>query len=197
MNGLSGIVLAAGLSSRIGAFKPLLEIGGISMVQRVVRLMRTAGADPVIVVTGPRREELQAHLSGSGAILVHNPDFASTQQLKSLQLALTRLPSGCGRILVSPVDIPLVKTETVERLLTVEGDFVRPHFGGRAGHPVAISAQLIPYVLGYTGADGLQGAIRTGGFQVLDIPVDDPGILMDNDTPEDFQKTLAYERVQL
>lgn len=192
-----GIVLAAGLSSRMGAFKPLLELDGISMVRRVVQSMREAGAGPVIVVTGHQRENLEGHLAGSGAIFVHNPDFASTQQLDSLKLALARVRPGCGRVLISPADIPLVQRETVKHLLDAEGDFVRPRFGRRAGHPVVISAKLIPCVLEYTGADGLRGVVRAGGFQVLDVPVEDPGILMDNDTPEDFQKSLAYERVQL
>lgn len=197
MSKTAGIILAAGLSSRMGAFKPLLELDGVSMVRRVVRLMGEAGAEPVIVVTGHRREELEQHLAGSGMIFVHNPDFAATQQLDSLKLALSQVRPDCGRVLVSPADIPLVQRETVKRLLAVEGDFVRPRFGRRAGHPVMMSAKLIPYVLKYTGADGLRGAVRAGGFQVLDVPVDDPAILMDNDTPEDFRRSLAYEGVQL
>ena len=59
MEKLAGIILAAGLSSRMGAFKPLLEIDGVSMVRRVVQLMQVAGAHPVVVVTGHRRRELE------------------------------------------------------------------------------------------------------------------------------------------
>ena len=56
---------------------------------------------------------------------------------------------------------------------------------------------MIPYVLCYTGPDGLRGAVCTGSFQVRDVPVEDQGILMDNDTPADFQRTLAYGRSRL
>ena len=75
MSKLAGIVLAAGLSSRMGAFKPLLEVGGVSMVRRVVRLMRGAGADPILVVTGHRRRELEAHLRDGDVELIHNLDY--------------------------------------------------------------------------------------------------------------------------
>ena len=197
MKGLAGIVLAAGLSSRMRAFKPLLEGEGKSMVCRVVELMQSTGADPVVVVTGHRREELEGHLAGSRVKFVHNPDASSTQQLESLKLALAQLPPECGRVLVSPADIPLVQRKTVERLLAEEGDFIRPYWGGRTGHPVVLSARMIPYVLCYTGPDGLRGAVCTGSFQVRDVPVEDQGILMDNDTPADFQRTLAYGRSRL
>ena len=191
MEKLAGIILAAGLSSRMGAFKPLLEIDGKSMARRVAELMQNAGADPVIVVTGHRHEELKAHLAGCGVRFVHNPDYASTQQLESLQLALAALPKDCGRVLVTPADIPLVRPDTVERLLAVEGDFIRPRFGERTGHPVVLAAGLVPDLLRYDGPGGLKGAVARSSCVVRDIDVDDPGVLMDNDTPEDFQRTLA------
>jgi len=144
MEKLAGIILAAGLSSRMGAFKPLLEIEGVSMVRRVVQLMRGTGADPVVVVTGHRRRELEERLQGTDVELIHNPNYASTQQLDSLRLALAPLEGQCDRLLISPADIPLVKPETVEALLRTPGEFVRPVCRGRGGHPVLVSAALIP-----------------------------------------------------
>lgn len=191
MGKLAGVILAAGLSSRMGEFKPLLEIGGKSMARRVAELMRSAGAGPVIVVTGHRREELEAHLAGCGARFVFNPGYASTQQLESLRLALRELPGDCERVLVSPADVPLVRADTVARLLEREGDFIRPRWGGRTGHPVVLAGSLIPALLGYDGPGGLKGAIQRSGCAVRDVWVDDPWVLMDNDTPADFQRTLA------
>lgn len=191
MGKLAGVILAAGLSSRMGKFKPLLEIGGKSMARRVAELMRGTGASPVIVITGHRREELEAHLAGDGVRFVHNPDYASTQQLESLQLTLKELPGDCERVLVSPADIPLVRQDTVAHLLASEGDFIRPRCSGRTGHPVVLAAGLIPGLLGYDGPSGLKGAIQRSGCAVRDVVVDDPGVLMDNDTPADFRRTLA------
>lgn len=194
MEKLAGVILAAGLSSRMGTFKPLLEIGGVSMVRRVVQLMGNAGAEPVVVVTGHRSRELEEHLRGTGVELIHNPDYASTQQFDSFRLALACLEGRCRRILVSPADIPLVKPETVEALLETPGDFVRPVCRGRGGHPVLFSAALIPALLDYSGPDGLRGAIRQSGCAVRNVTVEDGGVLMDNDTPEDFKKTLEWSR---
>ena len=191
MGKLTGVILAAGLSSRMGTFKPLMEIGGKSMVCRVAELMQSAGAAPVIVVTGHRHEELEAHLAGRGVRFIHNLDYASTQQLESLQLALAALPKDCEQVLVTPADIPLVRPNTVERLLAAEGDFIRPRCGERTGHPVVLSAGLIPFLLRYDGPGGLKGAVNQSGCAVRDVDVDDPGVLMDNDTPADFQRTLA------
>lgn len=191
MTKLAGVILAAGLSSRMGVFKPLLEIGGKSMARRVVELMQGAGADPVIVVTGHRHEDLEVHLTECGVRFVHNPDYASTQQLESLKLGLSALPEDCEQVLVTPADIPLVRPDTVEHLLAAEGDFIRPRCGERTGHPVVLSAGLIPYLLRYDGPGGLKGAVDQSGCVVRDIAVDDPGVLMDNDTPEDFQRTLT------
>ena len=190
MEKLAGIILAAGLSSRMGDFKPLLEIGGQSMIRRVAALLQNAGADPVIVVTGHRHEDLTAHLAGCGVCFVHNPNYASTQQLDSLRLALMALPKDCERVLVTPADIPLVKPDTVKSLLSAEGDFIRPRRGERTGHPVLLSAKLIPWLLRYNGPGGLKGAIAHSGCAVRDISVEDPGVLMDNDTPNDFRQTL-------
>lgn len=194
MEKLAGVILAAGLSSRMGAFKPLLEIDGVSMVRRVVQLMRGAGANPVVVVAGHRRWKLEEHLRDAGVELIHNPDYASTQQFDSLRLALARLEERCDRLLVSPADIPLVKPETVAALLHTPGEFVRPVFRGRGGHPVLLSAALIPALLCYDGPDGLRGAIRRSGCAVRNVEVEDGGVLMDNDTPEDFARTVKWRR---
>lgn len=194
MEKLAGIILAAGLSSRMGAFKPLLEIEGVSMVRRIVQLMQGAGAGPVVVVTGHRRRELEEHLQGAGVELVHNPDYASTQQFDSLRLALARLEGRCGRLLISPADIPFVKPETVEALLGAPGEFVRPVYRGRGGHPVLLSGNLIPALLRYDGPDGLRGAIRKSGYAVRNVEVEDGGVLMDNDTPEDFARTVKWRK---
>lgn len=191
MNKLVGVILAAGLSSRMGRFKPMLEIGGKSMVRRVVELMQNAGADPVIVVTGHRHEELETHLSRCGVQFVYNPDYASTQQIESLQLALTELPRDCTRVLISPADIPLVRQDTVRRLLAAEGEFIRPNLNGKSGHPVILGKGLIPFVRKYDGPGGLNGAVKQSGIAIRDVSVNDANVLIDNDTLEDYWRTLA------
>ncbi len=188
----AGIILAAGRSSRMGVFKPLLELDGISMIRRVAGMMARAGCSPVVVVTGRDAALLEAHLAGEPVTFVHNPDYATTQQLDSLRLGLAALEGRRGQALVCPADIPLVSDRTVERVLGAEALFARPVFGGRAGHPAALSLALTPYLLAYDGPQGLRGAMEQGRVAMADLPVEDAGAVMDNDTPEDLRRSARW-----
>lgn len=185
--------MAAGRSSRMGAFKPLLPMGNESFVCRLVRLMRSAGAEQIIVVTGYRAECLREELARENVCFVHNESFAETKMFDSLLLGLSALESDVDRILMSPVDIPLVRPETVRRLLAVEDDFVRPCDHGVTGHPLVLSRRMVERIREYDGAGGLRALLFQPGISVTDVPVDDPGTTMDADTAEDYQKLLAYE----
>lgn len=192
MEQLAGVILAAGLSSRMGDYKPLLEVNGQSMIRRVVAMMQRAGADPVLVVTGHRREELERHLQGTGVHCLYNPDYAVTQQLDSLKLALRELRGRYTRVLISPTDVPLVEDATVQEILAQAGDFVRPVWRGEVGHPVALSADWIPFLLAYEGPGGLRGAVERSGCVLVDLPVEDRATVLDNDTPQDLRHLLEW-----
>ena len=109
MTQLAGLILAAGVSSRMGAFKPMLPVDGQTMIRRVADMMRRAGADPILVVTGYRGEALERHLEGLNIRFIRNERYYSTQMLDSLVLGLERLGGETRRGLVSPADIPLVE----------------------------------------------------------------------------------------
>lgn len=191
---LAGVVLAAGLSSRMGAYKPLMQVDGESMSRRVVSMMHAAGAEPVLVVTGYRRDALEDHLRGMGVRFVYNSDYAVTQQLESLRLALARLEGKCRRVLICPADVPLVGADTVQALLALPGDFVRPVWHGEVGHPVVLDAGLIPYLMAYDGPGGLRGAVERSGCRLRELQVEDRGTVLDNDTPQDVERLLRWKK---
>lgn len=88
MSTTGALILAAGLSSRMGRFKPLLPIGKSTFIDHIIQTMRTAGVGPVVIVTGWHAHELEEHFAGRTDItLVHNPDFAHTQMFHSIQRA--------------------------------------------------------------------------------------------------------------
>lgn len=192
---LAGLILVAGVSSRMGAFKPMLLVDGQTMIRRVADMMCRAGADPIVVVTGYQGETLERHLEGLGLCFVRNERYYSTQMLDSLVLGLARL-EGSRRVLVSPADIPLVEPETVEALLAAEGEVVRPLFQGRPGHPVVLSRSVFPALRAYSGEDGLRGAIENLGISVTDVPVEDRGTALDGDTRDEYIALLKYRRQQ-
>lgn len=187
---LGGIILAAGRSSRMGDFKPLMPVGGKSMLRRVLDMLRYAGAEPVCVVTGRQSGDIIRHLEGEGVLFAHNARFAETQMLDSLCLGLRELEGKCERVMICPVDVPAASAETAARLLQYPGDFVRPVMNGRAGHPVVLDASHISSILAYTGEGGLGGAVRALGLEVTDVPVSDEGAFIDADTPEDYRRIL-------
>ena len=186
-----GVIVAAGLSSRMGSFKPTLPIGQTTFIRRIICVMQRAGLDGIIVVGGARADELSAHLSGERVKLLINPDYATTEMLTSFQIAL-RFAAGAGAdaVVFTPVDIVLPGEEIYRALLNADtdADCVRPSYQGRSGHPVLIRKRVFERILSYTGEGGLKGALRGADVRHAWVNVDDPGIFMDADTPEEYEK---------
>ena len=191
---IGAVVAAAGLSSRMGKFKPLLPFDGATVIGRCIANLRAAGAEEIVVVTGYRGEELAEALRGSGVRCVQNPDYASTQMFDSLCLGLRELPGDCGVVLLTPGDVPLVRPETIRALLAARAGFACPVCAGRRGHPVALDARYLPALLGWSGDGGLRGAIAALGIPTTDVAVDDAGMCCDLDTPEDYAAVLSMLR---
>ena len=185
---IGAVVAAAGLSSRMGDFKPLLPFDGVTVIERCVANLRAAGASALVVVTGHRAQELAARLRD--VTLVHNPLYAETQMFDSLRLGLRALPADCDTILLTPGDVPLVEPETVRALLKTKAGFACPVCAGRKGHPVALDGKYRDVLLRYSGDGGLRGAVAALGIPVTEVEVADAGMPLDLDTPADYQAAL-------
>ncbi|MDO5111335.1 MAG: NTP transferase domain-containing protein [Clostridia bacterium] len=194
---IGAVITAAGMSSRMGEFKPMLLLGAISTAQRIVSTLQQAGADPVVVITGNQAETLEHHLAKTGVIFLRNESYAHTDMFASARLGLAYLKDKCDRVLFTPVDVPLYTADTVKRLLQADGDMVVPVCAGTTGHPVLFSAAAIQRLLCYTGDEGLRGAVKEAGLTPVSIAVKDAGVLYDMDTPTDYAQMLAYHNNQL
>ena len=191
------VIVAAGMSSRMGDFKPMLNIGSISIAQRVIATFRQAGVDKIVMVTGYNALALERHLAGNGIVFLRNENYAHTHMFDSAKIGLDYIKDKCGRVLFTPVDIPLFTAATVTRLLESGQELACPVCGGETGHPILLDASLIPALLADSGEGGLKGAIARCGVPIAEIPVEDPGVLHDADTPEDYRSLLAYHNAQL
>lgn len=191
------VVVAAGMSSRMGDFKPMLSIGSISVAQRVVATLKQAGAARVVVVTGYNAEELERHLASSGVVFLRNENYRTTHMFDSALIGLRYLRDKCRQVLFTPVDIPLFTAATVDALLTSGAELACPVCGGTRGHPILMSANVIDRVLEDSGENGLDGALSRCGVPMTLVEVDDPGILHDADTPEDYRELLRMHNSQL
>ena len=177
------VILAAGFSSRMGSFKPLMDLGGMTFLSRCVHVFREAGIGEPLVVTGHRAAEVGAEAGRLGAPTVHNAGFADGM-FSSVRAAVASLP-GIEAFFLLPVDIALIRPATVTALLDAwDGRVAYPLFEGERGHPPLIPASLAPAILAHDGRGGLQALLEDRPS--LDVPVWDRGILLDADTPDDF-----------
>ena len=194
---IGAVITAAGMSSRMGDFKPMLNIGSISIAQRIVATFHQAGVTRIVVVTGYNAQQLERHLSNNGLVFLRNEAYATTQMFDSAKIGLAYRKDKCDRILFTPVDIPLFTAMTVSALLSTKAELACPVCEGKTGHPLLIASSLVDRILQDGGDGGLQGAILRCGAHMTRVPVEDAGILHDADTPQDYQALLAYHNEHL
>lgn len=200
----AAVILAAGMSTRLGAHKPLAELAGQSLLERAAGLFRDAGAAEILVVAGHRAAETcaeAARLAAQGLPVrcVVNQRHAEGM-FSSVLAGLAALPpsgdAGPDAVFVLPVDIPLVRAHTLRLLLErfahapaeARPAVLHPVFAGRRGHPPLMDARRAGEIAAYTGQDGLAGALAEleARHGALDVPVADRNIHFDVDAPDDL-----------
>lgn len=192
---IGGLVAAAGLSSRMGAFKPLLPIGGKPLIQRTVDSLRQCGIRQIVVVAGRQAEALEALLIPQGITVIRNQDYASSQMLDSVKLGLKVLQDSTDGCFFLPGDVPLTSAHTVRLLLEAALEdrcaVAYPMYHGRS-HPPYIARRCYDHIQDYQGQTGLKGALAAWADEELLIPVADPGGSMDADFIEDYRQLCRY-----
>ena len=194
---IGAVIVAAGMSSRMGDFKPMLNIGSMSIAKRIVATLKQAGVDKIVMITGYHADDLERHLAGNGIIFFRNENYSTTQMFDSAKIGFEYLKDKCGVILFTPVDIPLFTSSTVSALLNSEAELACPVFQGQSGHPILLSSDIAEKVIKDSGEGGLQGALERCGVDFSEVLVDDEGILHDADTRQDYDKLLLYHNHQL
>jgi len=191
------LIVAAGMSSRMGDFKPMLSIGSISVAQRVVATLSQAGVSKIVMVTGYNATILERHLAGNGIIFLRNEAYETTQMFDSVKIGLRYLLDKCDNVLFTPVDVPLFTAKTVKAILDTGASLACPMCEGRQGHPILIANELIPEILNDCGEMGLKGAMDRCSAELTRVEVTDFGTIHDADTPEDFSALVNYHNSQL
>lgn len=190
---VAGIILAAGASSRMGRSKALLPhpVTGRPLVRELIEVFKAGGTEDVIVITRSGDETVANECRAAGAATAINPD-PSQGQLASLLIGLEAAEAvGARGVLVSPVDLPLVSAAVVRRVLAETHRrfaIVRPTHGGRSGHPVYFDRVIFTELRQADPTLGARSVVRADPSRVLDVEVDDAGILTDVDTPEEYER---------
>ena len=189
------VILAAGYSSRMGSFKPLLELDGEPAIARVCRSFSRLGLC-LCVVTGHNAAALRPIITSLGTAEIYNPDFAEGMFTSIREGVRYAKNAGAEGILLSPVDCSLVTPEAIKRVLdTAEAQpdrFSVAVFGGKKGHPLYIPAKVFDEILAHDGTNGLKGVTRRYDGELIRVETLDEGVLLDMDTPEGYEHMKNY-----
>lgn len=190
---IDGIILAAGLSSRMARPKPLLEVGSLTFVERATHTLRHAGCRRTYVVVNADAAWAQEHAERLGFEVVVNGQPES-EQIDSLRLALERVDGEAGAVLVLPVDLPLIMEDTAlaiaDSFRMDPGPLIVPFHNGVAGHPVLLGRTLFAEILSTPYEEGVRSVIMAHARDLREVKVADPGILIDIDTPDDYWRFI-------
>jgi molybdenum cofactor cytidylyltransferase len=188
---LAAVVLSAGFSRRMGAFKPLLPFGSATVIERVIATIREAGVGAIRVVVGWNADVLIPVLDRCAVPWVRNERFADGMYA-SVQAGVRSLPPDVAAFFLMPGDMPLVQGGTLGRLITEwdagPGRILYPCYQGHRGHPPLVASQYIPEILRETPPGGLRELLGRHTADARHIEVADPGILADLDTPEAYRR---------
>jgi CTP:molybdopterin cytidylyltransferase MocA len=175
----------------MGEFKPLLPFGGTTVLERAVRLFRDSGIHDIKVVVGHRSSDLLPLLERLKVQPLPNERYQEGM-FSSVLTAAESLSSECGAFFLLPVDIPLVRRETVELMArsyerTVKG-ILYPVFRGTPGHPPLISTSYRDTILSWHGAGGLKALLKQYESDSATVETGDEAVLLDMDTPEHYKQ---------
>jgi CTP:molybdopterin cytidylyltransferase MocA len=186
---VAGILLAAGDGTRLGQPKATVELGGLTLAERGVRLLRDGGADPVLVVTGA------VPVSIAGALSVPNPDWESgmgSSLAAGLRTLASDTASEVSAVVIALADQPLIGTEAVRRLIAAHhggAGIAVAAYNGKPRNPVLIGRAHWAAVLETAAGDtGARPFLRAHSDLVTLVGCGDAGSPDDIDTPADLAR---------
>ena len=192
---LSGVILAAGDSTRMGSPKAALRTpDGDTFIARIVATLRDAGVTDLVIVTGRHHDDVIDALARDRVTpprIVRNPD-PSRGQLSSLLAGMDAVVTPhSDAVMMTLVDVPLVRVSTViaviETWRRLRAPIVRPAIGDRHGHPVIFDRAVLDELRRAPLDAGAKSVVRAHEHEIVNVPVDDEGCVTDVDTPGDYE----------
>jgi len=192
---VGAVILAAGLGRRMGGRpKALIDLDGRTFLERVAGACREGGCAAAWAVTNPEVPGIEELAATLALRTVPNPDWSRgmfSSVVEGLRDALAARPR-CAGFLIFPVDHPRVRGETVAELLESFAvrparTWVRPGYQGRGGHPVVVDTASAETLTAMDPGMTLREALEAAGLTPFTVPVDDPGVLRNVNTPADLE----------
>jgi molybdenum cofactor cytidylyltransferase len=188
-SGVSAVILAAGMSTRMGEPKQLVKLGSRTLLETAVENARGAQVDEVIVVLGFAAEAIRKLLPADIKAVIN--DAYKEGMGTSLRTGLAAVQPGAKAALIILADQPFVKPATLDRLIEQhqgsEAQIVIPIYKGFRGNPVLLDRSVFPEVMALTGDIGCRAIFGSHSEGIVKVPVEDVGILLDLDSKEDLE----------
>ena len=190
---ISGIILAAGMSTRMGEPKALLDWGGQPLICYQVRQLQEAGVDEVIVVLGYRADDVQRQMRQLKCRVMLNPRY-QMGRAASLRIGAKAANRDADAILILNVDSPrpaaflksLIEAHKPDSVIT------RPVFQGRHGHPIVVNGGLRPELLAVEdNSGGLRAVVEAHRSEINDLP-SDASCEVEFNTPEEYEAARRF-----
>ena len=191
---ICAVVLAAGLSRRMGVQKLLLPFAGKTVIAHVVDQILAGAVDETYVVIGHEGERVRRELSDSRVSIVQNPDYESGM-LSSVRCGLSSLPPECRTVLVALGDQPSVTSTLLDRMVRsfeqTEKKILVPTYDGRRGHPLLLANEYRDEIMTQYDDVGLRGLLHAHPDDVFELSVPTSAVLCDIDYPQDYRRELG------
>lgn len=188
------ILLAAGKSERMGQNKLLLPFGGQLVIQHTLDNLVASRAQGIVVVLGSKASEISEAVSKHNVTTVFNPNYASGMST-SLAAGLKAMKDPAEFVMVALGDQPLIKPQTYDALiataLSTDKGILVPTYYGKRGNPILVSSKHKEELCMQSGDIGGRELLRTCPGDVLEVPVEDEGIIININTKAEYEKRLA------
>jgi len=187
---IAAIVLAAGRSRRMGAFKALLPFGDRTVIECCISNLRAAEIRDIVVVVGHRAKEIQQRLTALDLTYAVNPD-PDSEMSESIARGVEQVNANARGLIIALVDHPAVSAETIGMIIDEwrrGARLVQPEHAGRGGHPVLIDLAYRNELLALDPEGGLRALFAAHRDQVKRVPIESPYVARDMDTWEDYQR---------
>ena len=189
---IAAIVLAAGMSSRMGQAKLVLPWGSRTVIGQVVHVLLEARVDSVVVVTGASHDQVERALKNQPVRLAINPRYMEDQMALSLQTGLSRLSDEMEAVMIVLGDQPQIEASVVQAVIkeyqTSHARLVVPSYQMRRGHPWIVDRSLWPELMVLQPPATLRDFLTENAGLIHYLIVDNSSILLDLDTPEDYAR---------
>ncbi len=200
---IAAIILAAGKSSRFsqGGAKLVADFDGKPLVRWAVDAAAASRANPIIIVTGYAREQIEAAIGNARVVFVYNEGYA-TGLASSLRAGLAALPCDAAGAVVCLADMPKVTSCLIDRLIACfvqacgEVDAIIPIHEGQRGNPVLLARGLFARIAPLGDDEGAKCILSEPTTKLIELAVEDAGILADIDTPEDLRDLAGRNPIE-